>query len=154
MTWDEVDLDNARWDIPAARMKAGNPHSVPLSAPAVAILEEARGLVTGRKGEPVFPGLKGKPMSDATMAKALTVAGGGDYTVHGMRSSFRDWVAERTAYPGDWAEAALAHTIPNKTEAAYRRTKFFDQRKAMMADWARFLAEGSNVVAMPVKASA
>lgn len=152
MTWGEVDLDNARWDIPGERMKAGEAHSVPLSAPAVALLEEAKGLITGRAGEPVFPGLKSKPMSDATMAKALTVAGGGDYTVHGFRSSFRDWVAERTTYPGDWAEAALAHTIPNKTEAAYRRTKFFDQRKAMMADWAAFLAEGSNVVAMEKRA--
>lgn len=151
MTWDEVDLENARWDIPGSRMKAGEDHSVPLSSAAVAILEEAKGLITGRKGEPVFPGLKSKPLSDATMAKALSVAGGGGYTVHGMRSTFRDWVAERTTFPGDWAEAALAHTIPNKTEAAYRRTKFFDQRKAMMADWAAFLDEGSNVVALSEK---
>lgn len=153
MTWDEVDLNNARWDIPGERMKAGEAHSVPLSPAAVAILEEAKGLITGRKGEPVFPGLKGKPLSDATMAKALRVAGGGGYTVHGMRSSFRDWVAERTTYPGDWAEAALAHTLTNRVEAAYKRTKFFDQRVAMMAAWADYLAMGSNVVALPARSA-
>lgn len=153
MTWDEVDLDNARWDIPGERMKAGEAHSVPLSPAAVAILEKAKGLITGRKGEPVFPGLKGKPMSDATMAKALRVAGGGDYTVHGMRSSFRDWVAERTTYPGDCAEAALAHTLTNRVEAAYKRTKFFDQRVPMMKAWADYLATGSNVVALPARSA-
>ena len=97
----------------------------------------------------VFPGLKAKPLSDATMMKALTVAGGGANTVHGMRSSFRDWVAERTSYPGDWAEAALAHSLPNRVEAAYKRTRFFDQRRGLMDAWAQFLAGAGNVVALP-----
>lgn len=145
-TWEEIDLDREQWDIPGDRMKAREPHSIPLTAPALAILAEVRGLVTGRKGEPVFPGNQGKPLSDATLTKALRVAGGGAYTVHGFRSTFRDWVAEQTSFPGEWAEAALAHELPNRTEAAYRRTRFLEQRRKLMAAWADFLTGGSNVV--------
>jgi integrase len=150
--WGEFDLDAAVWTIPANRMKGEQAHSVPLSAPALAILQEVRGLFGGGKKELVFPGLAGKPISDATMSKALRVAGGGEYTVHGMRSAFRDWVAEATTFPAEWAEAALAHALPNRVEAAYRRTKFLDQRRGMMDAWAAFLAGPSNVI--PLRGSA
>lgn len=138
-TWSEIDFENARWNIPAARMKAGDPHSVPLPAEALEILRFARDLTGDRPDRPIFEGMKGKAMSDMTLGKALRAAGAGAYTVHGMRSAFRDWVAERTDFPGDWAEAALAHTLPNKVEAAYRRTKFVEQRRRLMDAWADYL---------------
>ena len=144
--WDEIDLDKAQWNIPAARMKAGEAHSVPLTPAAVEVLRQARGLTPVRHGQPIFPGLKGQPLSDATLAKVLRVAGGGAFTVHGMRSAFRDWIAEQTTFPGDWAEAALAHTLPNKVEAAYKRTKFIEQRRKLMAAWSDYLGMASNVV--------
>ena len=148
-TWDEIDWENRVWNIPAKHMKGGEPHSVPLSDAALDVLREVQGFITGRKGEPIFPGLKGQPLSDATLSKALRVAGGDDYTVHGMRSSFRDWVAEKLpTVPGAVAEAALAHAIPNKVEAAYRRTKFLDQRRDLMAKWADYLNGQSNVIAL------
>lgn len=145
-TWSEVDLDNAEWRIPPARMKAGKLHIVPLVPAAVAILEEMRGLFAPKPKDLVFPGLKG-PMSDATMAKALRTNGGAGFTVHGFRSAFRDWAAD-TGFADAWAEAALAHGNPDKTEAAYRRTNYFTQRKdKLMPAWASFaLGDGSNVV--------
>jgi integrase len=149
--WDEIDLDKAQWNIPAARMKAGEAHSVPLTAAAVEVLQKVREVTTVRHGQPIFPGLKGQPLSDATLAKVLRVAGGRAYTVHGMRSAFRDWLAEQTAFPGDWAEAALAHTLPNKVEAAYKRTKFLEQRRKLMAAWADYLAMSSNVIELVLR---
>jgi integrase len=148
-TWDEIDMDSALWAIPAARMKSGEAHTVPLSAAALDVLREVQGFITGRPGEPIFPGLKGKPLSDMTLAKALRVAGGDGVTVHGMRSAFRDWVAEKMpTVPGDVAEAALAHAIQNRTEAAYRRAKYLDQRRELMTKWAEYLAGSSNVIAL------
>ena len=146
--WEEIDLDKAQWNIPAERMKSGSAHSVPLTPAAVEVLRQVREITSVRKGQPIFPGLKGKPLSDATLAKVLRVAGGGSATVHGMRSAFRDWIAEQTSFPGDWAEAALAHTLPNKVEAAYRRTKFVEQRRKLMAAWSDYLDTKSNVVAL------
>jgi len=146
--WEEIDLDTAQWNIPAERMKAGTAHSVPLTPAAVEVLRQVRELTPVRKGLPIFPGLKGKPLSDATLAKVLRVEGGGSATVHGMRSAFRDWIAEQTSFPGDWAEAALAHTLPNKVEAAYKRTKFLEQRRKLMAAWSDYLDSKSNVVAL------
>jgi integrase len=130
-------------------MKAGKMHIVPLVPVAVAILEELQGLFAPKPDDLAFPGLKGRPMSDATMAKMLRVNGGGDYTVHGFRSTFRDWAADN-GYSDSWAEAALAHSNPNKTEAAYRRTTFFEQRKErLMPAWAAFvLGDQSNVVSL------
>jgi integrase len=145
-SWEEIDLDKQQWNLPAERMKAGEAHSVPLSPPAIEILRRIRELAGARKGQPIFPGLKGQQLSDATLAKVLRVAGGGDATVHGMRSAFRDWVAEQTSFPGDWAEAALAHSLPNKVEAAYKRTKFVEQRRQMMAAWADYLEGASNLL--------
>ena len=152
MTWREVDLEAGEWRIPAERMKANRMHIVPLVPAAKAILEEVRGVFPSKPDDLVFPGLKGT-MSDATLAKVLRVAGGGAYTVHGFRSAFRDWAADK-GFTDSWAEAALAHNNPNKTEAAYRRTTFFEQRRdRLMPAWASFvLAEQSNVVRLAISA--
>lgn len=147
-TWGEFDLDAKLWTIPGERMKAGKEHVVPLSPRAVDIVEHVKSIRSS--ATIVFPGLKGKPMSDATMAKALREAGVPRErgTVHGMRSAFRDWISEETSFPGDVAEAALAHAIRNKVEAAYRRGSLLTKRREMMAAWAAFCEGGSNVVRM------
>jgi integrase len=144
--WDEIDFDKGQWTVPAERMKVGEAHDVPLTPSTIEVLRRVRELTGARTGQPIFPGLKGQPLSDATLAKVLRVAGGGAYTVHGMRSAFRDWAAEQTTFPGDWAEAALAHSLPNKVEAAYKRTKFLEQRRKMMGAWADYLEGASNVL--------
>ena len=155
-TWNEFDLEAATWTIPAARMKAGKAHIVPLSATAIAVLEKAREYRISTKGEEVvFPGWKRKPMSDVTMAKVLRTAGGGKSTVHGFRSSFRDWAAEMTGTPGEVVEAALAHSVANKVEAAYRRTNYLEKRRPLMDAWASYLSEtAANVVRLPAKSAA
>jgi integrase len=133
----EIDLKGRLWSIQADRMKMGKPHQVPLSAPALAVLEKAQ-LIRPPVADLIFPGqdLK-RPLSVMTMLKVVR-----DMelhvTVHGFRSAFRDWVAELTNYPGEVAEAALAHAIPNKVEAAYRRTDFLEKRRALMEEWGRF----------------
>lgn len=148
-TWDEINEDTALWTIPGARMKAGEPHTVPLSQAALDVLSKMKIFATGGRADPVFPGLKGRPLSDMTLAKALRVAGATGFTVHGMRSTFRDWIAEKMpTVPGDVAEAALAHATKNRTEAAYRRTKYIDQRRDLMRKWAEFLDGGTNVVSI------
>lgn len=144
--WEEIDFEKKQWNLPAERMKAGEAHSVPLSPPALDLLARVRQMTGASKGQRIFPGLKGQSLSDATMAKVLRVAGGGKATVHGMRSAFRDWAAEQTSFPGEWAEAALAHALPNKVEAAYRRTKFLEQRRAIMAAWSDYLEGASRIV--------
>lgn len=138
-TWDEMDLPNALWTVPASRMKAKKEHRVPLSAAAVAVLETAAKLRKGVAGEPIFHGIKHQPLSDATMGKVVKVATGGPWTVHGFRSSFRVWAAEK-GYQHEASEAALAHTIPNKVVAAYLRTDFLDQRRPLMTAWAEYVA--------------
>lgn len=115
----------------------GRPHVVPLAAAAVAVFQRAEKLKTA-DDDLVFPGVKRrKPLSDMTLLKILRDMGA-RVTVHGFRSSFRDWVAEQTSYAGEVAEAALAHTISNKVEAAYRRTDFLEKRRLLMRDWAAF----------------
>ena len=136
MTWDEVDLDDHLWIVPAVRMKAGREHRIPLTPPAVALLKE---LMPLRKPEEsiVFPSIRDrKPLSDMTLTAVLRRMGRTDMTVHGFRSTFRDWAAEATDYPAEMAEMALAHTVSNKVEAAYRRGDMFDKRLKMMNDWA------------------
>jgi len=144
-SWGEFDLAAKLWTIPASRMKAGREHVVPLCDRALAIVERAGSVSSSAV---VFPGVRGKPMSDATMAKALREAGVTKEvgTVHGMRSAFRDWVSEETNFPGDVAEAALAHAIRNKVEAAYRRGSLLAKRREMMGAWAKYCEGGSNVV--------
>lgn len=140
-TWGEFDLDAALWTIPAERMKMRRPHRVPLSAEAVAIFRVAEAYRQGGI-DLTFPAPSGKVLSDMTLTKVfrdLEVPS----TVHGLRSSFRDWAAEQTSFPGDIAEAALAHAVPNAVEAAYLRTTFFDKRRELMGAWGRF-ASGEN----------
>lgn len=135
-TWAEIDTVGAVWTVPAARMKAGREHRVPLSAEALALLDA---LPAGTGDELVFKAAKGGPLSDMTLSAVLRRMGV-DAVPHGFRSTFRDWVAERTAYPNEAAEMALAHSIGDKVEAAYRRGDLFDKRRQMVADWAAYLA--------------
>jgi integrase len=138
--WSEIDLDEKVWLIPAERMKAGKEHRVPLSDAALDVLKRIS-LFKSELTDLIFPGQKArKPLSDMTLLKVLQVMDV-PVTVHGFRSTFRDWCAEETQYPGEVAEAALAHAIPNKVEAAYRRTDFFEKRKNLMKDWAYFCAK-------------
>ncbi|HXG90011.1 MAG TPA: integrase arm-type DNA-binding domain-containing protein [Vicinamibacterales bacterium] len=134
-TWDEIDVEAKSWTIPGSRMKAGISHRVPLSTRAVAILERARELSDG--GPYVFRGraLK-KPLSNMVFLMALRRMNRSDLTAHGFRSSFRDWAAECTSSPRAVCEAALAHTLRDKTEAAYLRSDLFDLRRALMNAWA------------------
>ena len=136
-TWSEVDLDTGMWSVPAERMKMGRVHHVPLAPQAINAFRRAEGLRVPCS-DLVFPGQKLKsPVSDMTLLKVMRDMETG-VTVHGFRSAFRDWVAEETSYPGEVAEAALAHAIPNKVEAAYRRTDFLEKRRALMREWATF----------------
>jgi integrase len=121
-------------------MKAGKEHVVPLSAAALEILQAAEPF-RGRSNDAfIFPGKPSKPLSDMTLTKVLRDMGHTEITVHGFRSSFRDWAAEQTATAGDVVEAALAHTIRNKVEAAYRRTNYLEKRRVLMEAWGRFAA--------------
>ena len=139
--WAEIDLDAGEWLIPGERMKAGKPHRVPLSAPALAVLAEMKPHARGEDSL-VFPGTRpGRPLSEATLA-AVVKRLGIDATVHGFRSTFRDWAAEATNYPHEVAEMALAHIVSNAVERAYRRGDLFDRRRRMMADWAAYCAGG------------
>lgn len=151
-TWKEIDLESAKWRLPPDRMKAGRLHIVPLIPAAVEVLAHLRSLRDSKPTDPVFPGTKGKRMSGATLNKVVRVNGGGRYTVHGFRSTFRDWAAE-TGFADAWAEAALAHGNPDKTEAAYKRTTYFAQRKErLMPAWAAFaLGDRSNVIAFAAR---
>lgn len=148
---DEIDLVGKVWTIPGARMKSGRGHRVPLSEPAVALLK-----ALPREGDHVFPGAKAdKPLSNMAMLELLRGMDGTDeLTVHGFRSTFRDWAAEQTNFPRDIAEAALAHVIGDKTEAAYRRGDALEKRRKLMIAWAKFCGEKpatGNVVPMNAK---
>ena len=135
MSWDEVDTGDGLWTVPASRMKAGREHRVPLSARAAGILVEAGAL---RENDLVFPSVTGRRMSDNTLSKLLRELG--IHAVpHGFRSSFRDWCGE-TGQPRELAEAALAHTIRNKAEAAYARTDLLERRRELMESWSAYLA--------------
>jgi len=137
--WSEFDLTDGVWTILGSRMKAGRDHRVPLSDPALAVLLTLQPLRDAAAGDWVFPGArKGRPLSNMAMEMLLRRMQRGDLTVHGFRSCFRDWAAETTAYPAEVAEAALAHTLGNKVEAAYRRGDLFEKRRHLMADWAAF----------------
>lgn len=140
-TWDEFDLEAKLWRLPKGRMKAGREHVVPLSASALRIIERCADRRT-LECPLVFPGVKrGKPLSDMTLT-ALIKEMGEPYTAHGFRSSFRDWVSEETQHQGDVAEAALAHVVADKTEAAYRRGNLLEKRRGLMADWASYCEGG------------
>jgi integrase len=134
--WDEVNLADKLWTIPAARMKAGKEHRVPLSEPALDILKRLQKLPPSPF---VFAGANPRcPVGQMAMAQALHRMGRDDLTVHGFRSTFRDWIGERTNFASEIAEMALAHKIPNKVEEAYRRGDLLAKRKQLMDAWARF----------------
>ena len=142
--WDEINIDTRLWTIPANRMKAKKEHRVPLSDRAIEILE-----ALPREGERVFVGLRRDSMLECL--RGLRDEG----TVHGFRSTFRDWAAETTAYPNELLEIALAHTIGNKAEAAYRRGDMMEKRRRLMADWASYCEQPptksrANVVSISV----
>lgn len=132
--WSEFDLDAGVWTVPAERMKAKREHRVPLSVPALQILK-AQPVQAG--SAIVFPGSKGQVLSDMTLTAVMRRMKV-EAVPHGFRSTFRDWAGERTDFPSDLAEMALAHTIPNKVEAAYRRGDMLAKRAAMMTAWADF----------------
>ena len=141
--WPELDLKAKIWSIPAARMKMKKPHVVPLSAAGLAILErrwkvrtDDEGLVFSRDGK--------RPLSDMTMTKVLRDLGHAKVTVHGFRSSFTDWAAEKTRTPKEIVDKALAHKLADRVEAAYRRTDFLERRGRLMNAWARFATGDST----------
>jgi integrase len=125
-TWDEIDLANRVWVIPARRMKAGKEHRVPLSDAAIKLLKNLP-----KDDEGLFPGLRRR-----VVWGLVNRLGGG--SVHGLRSTFRDWASERTSFPRELAEMALAHAVGNAVERAYSRTDLFDKRRKLMDAWAEF----------------
>ena len=158
-TWDEIDLDAKLWAIPETRMKRPRPHLIPLSDAAVAVFRKALDLRTGE--EPLcFPGIArtratatqpamAKPLSDASL-KAVLVRMGRTALPHGFRSTFKDWAGEVARYPNELSEAALAHAIKDKTEAAYRRGDLLERRREMMDAWAAWCSTQptNNIVAL------
>jgi integrase len=135
-TWDEIDLENKLWTIPANRMKAGTLHRVPLSDRVIQLLHS---LPTEDNNDHVFIGARGEHISKKVMLRLMRQLRPA-YTPHGFRSSFRDWAAEQTNFPNHVVEQALAHTLGNKVEAAYRRGDLFDKRKLLMDEWNTFLS--------------
>lgn len=133
--WDEVDFNTNVWTIPAQRMKAAKEHRVPLSDAVKILLNKMRLL---RLNDYVFPGQGVKGLSGMAMLKLLERMGRKDITPHGFRSSFRDWAADCTAYPGEVVEMCLAHTIKNQAEAAYRRGDLLEKRLRLMNEWAKY----------------
>ena len=131
--WDEI--SDGLWTIPADRMKAGREHRVPLSRWAQKLLKELP-----RLSDYIFPGVRyDRPLSDMSLTAVLRRMGRVDITVHGFRSTFRMWVAEATTYPREVCEHALAHSLPDKVEAAYQRSDLFEKRNKLMNDWSDFI---------------
>ena len=136
MTWAEVDLDAKLWSVPAGRMKASEPHVVPLSEAAISVLQAVR--EEGIKADDfVFSAPRGGSLSDMTLSAVLKRMGR-DVTVHGMRSAFRDWAGDTTEFPRDVVEMALAHAVGSATERAYRRGRALDKRRQLMTAWASY----------------
>jgi integrase len=154
--WSEIDLPARVWAVPADRMKMEREHRVPLSDAALDVLEKVKPLALTTEGvpnpaAPVFPGpRRALPMSNMTMLMLLRRMKRDDLTAHGFRSTFSDWAAERTSYPREVVEMALAHAIGNKVEAAYRRGDLFEKRRQLMIDWANFcqMSPSGQVVAL------
>ncbi|GLI21670.1 tyrosine-type recombinase/integrase [Xanthobacter flavus] len=154
-TWAEIDLEAKVWTVPAPRMKAGKVHRVPLTAAALDALTRAMALQPKSEGAAfIFPGGKpGKPLSamalDMQMRRLKS-----EMTVHGFRSSFRDWAGEETAFPREIAEAALAHTVGDATERAYRRADALEKRRKLMEAWASFVGSGDGANVVPLRPQA
>jgi integrase len=133
--WPEIDLDGKIWTIPAERMKAGKKHEVPLSACAITILEA----LPRERGGYIFPGAKAKaPLSNMAMLELLRGMCGNGLTVHGFRSTFRDWAGDCTSFAREVIEHALAHRIKDKAEASYRRSDALEKRRRLMEEWAKY----------------
>ena len=137
--WSEIDFGAKVWTVPAGRMKGGREHRVPLSGAALAVLTRMAKI---REGDHVFPGDRRATLSN------MRRMGHGDLTAHGFRSTFRDWAAEKTNYPREVCEAALAHTVKSDTEARYFRSDLLEKRRELMEAWAAFAYRlpGENVV--------
>ena len=152
----EVDRKNKVWVIPDARMKAGKDHRVPLMPLALQLIDSAQ--IADDDDTFIFAGSSGAALSNMAMLKVLERMGRGDLTVHGFRSTFRDWAAECTDFPNEVVEMALAHTVSSKTEAAYRRGDLFEKRRQLMNAWAEFCGEaatlGKIVLLKPLKSLA
>lgn len=133
--WDEIDRINRTWTIPASRMKAGKEHQIPLSDAAMSVLNKTQAFV---ENPLVFPAPRGGVLSDMTMAAVLKRMERSDLTVHGFRSTFRDWAGETTAFPREVIEHALAHQLKDKAEAAYARGTLFAKRRLLMDEWANY----------------
>ena len=136
-TWDEIDMDAATWTVPGERMKAGREHRVPLSGRAVEVLGEAQAL-RSKRSDLVFPSRGGRPLTERGFVQALSRLGI-DATAHGFRASFRVWAQECTNIPREVCEAALAHTLKDKSEAAYARSDLFEKRRDLMERWTLYL---------------
>lgn len=142
-TWNEIDLSAKVWTIPAERMKSHRLHRVPLSPRALEILRERHSC---RESDYVFPGLRGgRPLSNMALLAMLRVMGRTDLTAHGFRATFRTWAADRTKFPREVVEAALAHIVGSETERAYQRGDLFEKRRQLMSDWARHCSTPSTV---------
>jgi integrase len=139
--WDEIDLAVRVWIIPESRMKAGREHRVPLSDAAISVVKFMQSV---RQNEYVFPGDSRASLSNMALLMTLRRMNRGDLTTHGFRSTFRTWAAERTSFPREVIESALAHTVGNKVEAAYQRGDMFDKRRRLMDAWAQFCAKVST----------
>lgn len=137
MTWGELDLEAAIWTVPAERMKAGRTHQVPLSQATLKILKDLQP-ANPRAANTVFVGNKGQPLSNMAMSMLLRRMGYDAITVHGFRSTFRDWAGETTAFSREDVEVALAHTVASRTERAYRRGTALEKRREIMKAWASF----------------
>ena len=138
--WDEVDFDTATWTVPADRMKMQREHRVPLSRRALQILLEARKMADS--SGLIFPSVTGRPLSDNTLSKLLREQGV-EAVVHGFRSSFRDWCAERSNAPREVCELALAHVNADRVEAAYMRSDLFERRRTLMQSWADYISKAA-----------
>jgi integrase len=138
--WSEFNLAERLWTVPGERMKAGKEHWVPMSARCIEIVEQMKPAAGGvpDPADFVFAGPKGGALSNMALLMTLRRMGHTDLTAHGFRSTFRDWAAERTGFPAEVAEMALAHTVSDKVEAAYRRGDLFAKRRQIMEAWARF----------------
>ncbi|MBT4890192.1 MAG: tyrosine-type recombinase/integrase [Rhodospirillales bacterium] len=149
-TWNEIDFNKQLWTIPAERTKTKKEHRVPLSGDAMNVLIEMK---KNASSDYIFPGArKGRPLSNMAFLQCLKRMGRGDLTAHGFRSSFRDWAAEQTNYPSEVAEMALAHTVGDKVEAAYRRGDLYNKRCKIMESWAKYCAtipgDSDNVISI------
>ena len=147
--WEEIDRNGRVWTIPARRMKTNRQHRVPLCGRALEILEEAEALGEG-DGPLVFTHRGGKPL-DAHQLRWMVRELGIAAVPHGFRSSFRDWAGEETDHPREVIEAALAHVVRNRVEAAYARSDLFERRRRLMDDWSRYLAQGSGNAVEPAE---